>query len=170
MMPCSLINMNTCFVGTTCLCFHLQSRRPQKQREKVLLNVVHISQSTFFIDFVVTLEGTEISHSFVLPCTRNVGNNLFSVLPPRGLDGLLRLKTFNNPNLREFPSPEHFPRIQSLVLSYAYHCCAFLPLIPAEPPPRANLHETVLFPSSNEFDMSLWNSSLTDVWPQLRKY
>lgn len=170
MMPCSLVNMNSCFRGTTSLCSHLQSRWPQRQREKALVNVVHISQSIFLIDFVVTLEGTEILHSFVSPCTRNVGNNLFSVLPPHGLDGLLHLKTFNNPNLREFPSPEHFPRIQSLVLSYAYHCCAFLPLIPAEPPPRANLHETVLFPNSNEFDMSLWNSSLTDVWPQLRKY
>jgi leucine-rich repeat-containing G protein-coupled receptor 6 len=105
-----------------------------------------------------------------LSCTRNLGNNLFPVLPPRGLDRLLHLKTFNNPNLREFPSPEHFPRIQSLVLSYAYHCCAFLPLIPAEPPARANLQEAVLFPGNNQFDMSLWNSSLTDIWPQLRKY
>ncbi|PSN50292.1 hypothetical protein C0J52_02861 [Blattella germanica] len=97
----------------------------------------------------------------------NLGNNLFPELPSRGLDRLLHLKTFNNPNLREFPAPENFPRIQSLVLSYAYHCCAFLPLIPAEPP-KPNLHEAVLFPTDNEFDMSLWNNSLTDIWPQLR--
>ncbi|KDR23756.1 Lutropin-choriogonadotropic hormone receptor [Zootermopsis nevadensis] len=98
----------------------------------------------------------------------NLGNNLFPVLPPRGLDRLLHLKTFNNPNLRDFPSPEHFPRIQSLVLSYAYHCCAFLPLVPGDHPARANLQEAVLFPGNNQFDMSLWNNSLTDIWPQLQ--
>ncbi|XP_034240165.1 leucine-rich repeat-containing G-protein coupled receptor 5 [Thrips palmi] len=98
----------------------------------------------------------------------NLGNNLFPGLPPAGLERLLHLKTFNNPNLREFPSPGHFPRVQTLVLSYAYHCCPFLPLIPAEPPARVPLHESVLFPTDNEFDMSLWNSSLTDIWPQLQ--
>ncbi|XP_075234982.1 G-protein coupled receptor rickets [Lycorma delicatula] len=98
----------------------------------------------------------------------NLGNNIFPSLPTAGLDRLLHLKTFNNPRLREFPPPESFPRIQTLVLSYAYHCCAFLPLIPAEPPPRVPLHEAVLFPTDNEFDMSLWNNSLTDIWPQLQ--
>lgn len=100
---------------------------------------------------------------------RNLGNNIFPTLPTDGLDRLLHLKTFNNPKLRSFPSPDKFPRVQSLVLSYAYHCCAFLPLIPVEPPPRTPVHESVLFPTDNEFDMSLWNSSLTDIWPQLRK-
>nr|CAD7428697.1 unnamed protein product [Timema monikensis] len=100
----------------------------------------------------------------------NLGNNVFSNLPSDGLNRLLHLKTFNNPKLREFPSPENFPRIQSLVLSYAYHCCAFLPLTPAESPPKPPLHESVLFPTDNEFDHSLWNSSgLTDIWPQLKE-
>lgn len=94
---------------------------------------------------------------------------MFPVLPTAGLERLLHLKTFNNPRLREFPPPESFPRVQSLVLSYAYHCCVFLPLVPAEPP-RPPLRESVLFPTDNEFDMSLWNSSLTDIWPQLREY
>ncbi|XP_073994058.1 G-protein coupled receptor rickets isoform X3 [Rhodnius prolixus] len=98
----------------------------------------------------------------------NLGNNIFPTLPTDGLDRLLHLKTFNNPKLRSFPSPDKFPRVQSLVLSYAYHCCAFLPLIPVEPPPRTPVHESVLFPTDNEFDMSLWNSSLTDIWPQLQ--
>lgn len=31
------------------------------------------------------------------------------------------------------------------------------------------LQEAVLFPTDNEFDMSLWNNSQTDIWPQLRK-
>lgn len=93
---------------------------------------------------------------------------MFPVLPTAGLDRLLHLKTFNNPRLREFPPPESFPRVQTLVLSYAYHCCVFLPLVAAEPP-RMPLRESVLFPTDNEFDMSLWNGSLTDIWPQLRK-
>ncbi|BES91528.1 receptor [Nesidiocoris tenuis] len=98
----------------------------------------------------------------------NLGNNIFPSLPTDGLDRLLHLKTFNNPRLRVFPSPEKFPRVQTLVLSYAYHCCAFLPLIPLEPPVRTPVHESILFPTDNEFDMSLWNSSLPDIWPQLQ--
>ncbi|XP_026684624.1 leucine-rich repeat-containing G-protein coupled receptor 6-like [Diaphorina citri] len=100
----------------------------------------------------------------------NLGNNLFPTLPTRGLERLLHLKTFNNPNLREFPEPENFPRIQTLALSYAYHCCSYLPLIPAEPPPKPSLHDSIIFPTENEFDMSLWNSSLTDIWPQLQNF
>ncbi|XP_055684982.1 lutropin-choriogonadotropic hormone receptor isoform X2 [Lutzomyia longipalpis] len=98
----------------------------------------------------------------------NLGNNIFPQLPATGLHRLLHLKTFNNPKLRDFPPPETFPRIQTLVLSYAYHCCSFLPLLALghrnKAPP---LQEAVLFPSDNEFDMSLWNNSLTDIWPQL---
>lgn len=60
--------------------------------------------------------------------------------------------------------------LQTLVLSYAYHCCPFLPLVTMsnankQPP----LQETVLFPTDNEFDMSIWNNSQADIWPQLRK-
>ncbi|XP_044736880.1 lutropin-choriogonadotropic hormone receptor [Chrysoperla carnea] len=97
----------------------------------------------------------------------NLGQNKFPRLPFLGLDRLLHLKTFNNPNLREFPSPELFPRIQTLVLSYAYHCCSFLPIISLDAPPKAPLHEAVFFPKDTDFDMSLWNSSVTDIWPQL---
>lgn len=109
----------------------------------------------------------------VLACCRNVGKNVFEHLPTKGLERLLHLKTFNNPNLRQFPTPEHFPRIQSLVLSYAYHCCSFLPPESSEddPPPssESSLHESVIFPANeNEFDMTLWNSSMSDIWPQLR--
>uniref|UniRef100_A0A182MV53 G-protein coupled receptors family 1 profile domain-containing protein n=1 Tax=Anopheles culicifacies TaxID=139723 RepID=A0A182MV53_9DIPT len=100
----------------------------------------------------------------------NLGNNLFPQLPTAGLERLLHLKTFNNPHLREFPPPEAFPRIQTLVLSYAYHCCSFLPLTTALPkvPNTVNIRENVLFPTDNEFDMSLWNNSYNDIWPQLQ--
>ncbi|XP_067000603.2 lutropin-choriogonadotropic hormone receptor [Anabrus simplex] len=97
----------------------------------------------------------------------NLGNNLFPELPSRGMDHLLHLKVFNNPNLREFPQPTSFPQIQTLVLSYAYHCCAFLPLIQADTMPQPTVVETIIFPEKDQLDMSLWNSSSTDVWPQM---
>ncbi|KAB0799724.1 hypothetical protein PPYR_07604 [Photinus pyralis] len=97
----------------------------------------------------------------------NLGNNIFPHLPTAGLERLRHLKTFNNPHLRDFPSPENFPRIQSLVLSYAYHCCAFIPLIPSNPPPPAKVKDIVLFPGDDEdIDLTFWNSSGTDLWPQ----
>ncbi|XP_038107738.1 follicle-stimulating hormone receptor isoform X2 [Culex quinquefasciatus] len=100
----------------------------------------------------------------------NLGNNIFPHLPTAGLGRLLHLKTFNNPNLREFPPPESFPRIQTLALSYAYHCCSFLPLVASMPkvPKHHPIKEEVLFPTDNEFDMSLWNNSYNDIWPQLQ--
>ncbi|KAJ8967770.1 hypothetical protein NQ317_018896 [Molorchus minor] len=93
----------------------------------------------------------------------NLGNNVFSHLPSAGLERLLHLKTFNNPNLREFPPPEDFPRIQTLVLAYAYHCCAFLPLIPLNPPPRAK--DIVVFPDIDDIDINFWNNTSIDIWP-----
>lgn len=98
----------------------------------------------------------------------NLGKNIFPKLPTAGLQKLLHLKTFNNPKLREFPPPETFPRIQTLVLSYAYHCCAFQPLVASNSLLNSHsLQESVLFPSDTDFDMTLWNNSLSDIWPQL---
>ncbi|XP_012142464.1 G-protein coupled receptor rickets isoform X2 [Megachile rotundata] len=97
----------------------------------------------------------------------NLGNNIFPALPTKGLSGLLHLKTFNNPALREFPAPERFPRVQTMVLSYAYHCCSFLSIEVEEPVTKSSVQESILFPTDNEFDPSLWNSSITDIWPQL---
>lgn len=83
--------------------------------------------------------------------------------------GLLHLKTFNNPKLREFPPPDTFPRIQTLILSYAYHCCAFLPLVAMSAQRKTSqVQEAVLFPSDAEFDMTLWNNSMMNIWPQMR--
>ncbi|EZA47997.1 Lutropin-choriogonadotropic hormone receptor [Ooceraea biroi] len=96
----------------------------------------------------------------------NLGNNVFPTLPIRGLTGLLHLKTFNNPALREFPSPERFPRVQTMVLSYAYHCCSFLAVQVEEPVSKSPVQESILFPT-DDFDSSLWNSTFSDIWPQL---
>ena len=57
---------------------------------------------------------------------RNLGVNQFPDFPSRGLDNVLHLKAHNNPNLKDFPGAARFPRVRSLVLSYAYHCCSFL--------------------------------------------
>lgn len=32
-----------------------------------------------------------------------------------------------------------------------------------------SLKESVLFPTDDDFDRTLWNNSQTDIWPQLRK-
>ncbi|XP_047004598.1 lutropin-choriogonadotropic hormone receptor-like [Schistocerca americana] len=115
---------------------------------------------------------TDIHPEAFLPFTQledlNLGENTFPVLPTAGLERLLVLKVFNNPELREFPPPERFPRVQRLMLAYAYHCCAFLPLLPPDLPPKPPLKDAVIFPEDSEFDMSLWNSSLTDIWPQFQ--
>ncbi|XP_011860630.1 PREDICTED: lutropin-choriogonadotropic hormone receptor [Vollenhovia emeryi] len=96
----------------------------------------------------------------------NLGNNVFPTLPIRGLAGLLHLKTFNNPALREFPSPDRFPRVQTMLLSYAYHCCSFLSLEVEESVTKSPVQESILFPT-DDFDTSLWNSTFSDIWPQL---
>lgn len=94
---------------------------------------------------------------------------MFPTLPVNGLAGLLHLKTFNNPALRQFPSPDKFPRVQTMVLSYAYHCCSFLSIEIEDTVTKSSLQESILFPTDNEFDMTLWNSSFGDVWPHLSK-
>jgi len=37
------------------------------------------------------------------------------------------LKSHNNPALVDFPQANAFPKVQNLILSYAYHCCQFMP-------------------------------------------
>ncbi|XP_049878273.1 lutropin-choriogonadotropic hormone receptor-like [Pectinophora gossypiella] len=84
----------------------------------------------------LNLEGNQIEHidmeTFV-PISKledlNVGENQLAWLPAGGLQRLRHLKAHNNPALRRFHPPELFPRIETLVLSYAYHCCEFLPLM-----------------------------------------
>ena len=56
----------------------------------------------------------------------NVGVNDFSEFPSQGLQSLVHIKAHNNPNLQDFPSCTRFPKVKTLVLSYAYHCCQFM--------------------------------------------
>ncbi|XP_047741022.1 uncharacterized protein LOC108680486 isoform X2 [Hyalella azteca] len=108
----------------------------------------------------------------------NLGNNVFPELPNRGLEHVLHLKVHNNRHLRQFPDPQSFPSVVSLVLSYAYHCCPFLnmdvaldngrpgtdSLSRSKPPPR--IHEDVVFnlEGLQRHDPRLWNHSHPG-WP-----
>ncbi|KAH9424534.1 Protein-hormone receptor, partial [Dermatophagoides pteronyssinus] len=55
----------------------------------------------------------------------NLGHNTFSELPTAGLIKILELKVHGNQNLRNFPPIESFPYVQTLAMSYAYHCCSY---------------------------------------------
>lgn len=92
---------------------------------------------------------------------RNLGQNHFPQLPISGLENLTEIKVFGNPNLVEFPEPELFPKIHSLVMSYAYHCCAFIgrTISPTENP--ASLQESIVWLDKED----LWNTNVTDAWP-----
>ena len=102
---------------------------------------------------------------------RNFGHNLFPLFPSVGLENALHVKVHNNPNLREFPGPVSFPRVQSLALSYAYHCCPFLE--PRHPPSSASNHhidaddalrDSVIFPSDkHDIDLTAWAQGET-IW------
>ncbi|CAB3242142.1 unnamed protein product [Arctia plantaginis] len=96
----------------------------------------------------------------------NVGNNVFGWLPAAGLQRLLHLKAHNNPHLRHFHPPETFPRIQTLVLSYAYHCCEFLPLMEGDAEPDVTESDLpsdiVILPPPSIDAAALANTS--DLW------
>nr|XP_040567878.1 leucine-rich repeat-containing G-protein coupled receptor 5-like isoform X2 [Lepeophtheirus salmonis] len=103
----------------------------------------------------------------------NLGENKFSQLPSKGMESVTHLKVHNNPSLRDFPGPERFPLIQSLVLSYAYHCCQFLPSVYQSKGGEehrspltgelGDLQETVFFPGE-DFDASLWSNESSLLW------
>ncbi|XP_067129760.1 LOW QUALITY PROTEIN: follicle-stimulating hormone receptor-like [Centruroides vittatus] len=94
----------------------------------------------------------------------NLGNNYFPKLPTRGLKNIRQLKTFNNPNLKEFPSPQAFPKVHNLALSYSYHCCAFLHSVSVAPPPLSSLKESILWLAKDDIDDSLWLSNASNFW------
>nr|XP_037877287.1 follicle-stimulating hormone receptor isoform X2 [Bombyx mori] len=101
----------------------------------------------------------------------NVGNNIFPWLPASGLQRLLHLKAHNNPNLRHFHPPDVFPRIQTLVLSYAYHCCEFMPLmeggtVTEEETSEEDASTDLVIIPSQSIDAEAWLNA-TDVWSQL---
>lgn len=103
---------------------------------------------------------------------RNLGRNYFSILPTKGLENLRQIKTFSNPRLKDFPAPDVFPKIQTLALSYAYHCCQFLPLSHPSTLKPPTLEETIVWlppdsDSSTSVEDSRWSKNITDLWSKL---
>ena len=91
-----------------------------------------------------------------------MGHNRVATFPSVGLENALHIKVHNNPNLREFPMPAAFPRVQTLALSYAYHCCPF-----QNPNSYASvlngisddgsLRDSVIFPvNDKDIDLTAW--------------
>jgi leucine-rich repeat-containing G protein-coupled receptor 6 len=106
--------------------------------------------------------------------SRNLGNNKFPYLPENGLQSVRHLKVHNIPELREIPPPESFPKVHTLALSYAYHCCQFLPEAPpfggvevaTESTFLDQLQESWYIPEKGDkFDESLWSMNMSDFWP-----
>ena len=103
----------------------------------------------------------------------NLGANRFPSFPSKGLSNVLHLKVHNNPLLVDFPGWSRFPRVRSLVLSYAYHCCQFMPSTYENVLPDygdfggggGGLQETVFFPGEGNFDHSHWHQgNASDIW------
>ncbi|XP_046655877.1 leucine-rich repeat-containing G-protein coupled receptor 5-like isoform X1 [Daphnia pulicaria] len=92
----------------------------------------------------------------------NLGHNGFPVFPSVGLENALHIKVHNNPNLREFPLPASFPRVKTLALSYAYHCCPFqqsssYSIINGVGGEDSSLRDSIIFPSSEHgIDLTAW--------------
>jgi leucine-rich repeat-containing G protein-coupled receptor 6 len=92
-------------------------------------------------------------------------------MPTKGLRRVVDLKTFNNPNLREFPGPESFPRVRRLVLSYAYHCCQFVAAGSAPSYSKNFFDQSVIqehvqeYPTETDLRNALLN--FTEDWPAI---
>ena len=95
-------------------------------------------------------------------------------MPSVGLENVLHLKVHNNPNLREFPTPAAFPRVQTLALSYAYHCCPFqnpsgYPFFNGDSAAAGvfeenSFQDSIIFPSAeHDIDLTAWAKGET-MW------
>ncbi|XP_052802629.1 follicle-stimulating hormone receptor-like isoform X2 [Mya arenaria] len=88
----------------------------------------------------------------------NLGENTFPSLPTAGLENLRHLKTFHNRYLQEPPSKEALPNILTMVVAYAYHCCAFRSQ--AEQTGEFKLDQTVTWLNDP-------NVTSLDLWPDV---
>ncbi|ESO97440.1 hypothetical protein LOTGIDRAFT_115178, partial [Lottia gigantea] len=111
----------------------------------------------------------EIHYNAFLPLSSledlNLGENEFKTLPTNGLQNVLELKTYHNTHLKEFPRKENFPKIQSLTLSYAYHCCDFLQA-PTGTNKKIQLEEDIVWLTKGETNMEMWSKleNLSTFW------
>lgn len=85
---------------------------------------------------------------------RDLSDNDFDHLPiPKsGWPELRYLYLYNVPSLYSAPGPKDCPKLQGGVFTYAYHCCAFEPFLPAgwHKPPDFYRPPTVVLPSRIE--------------------
>ncbi|KAK6192088.1 hypothetical protein SNE40_003629 [Patella caerulea] len=95
----------------------------------------------------------------------NLGENQFDVLPTKGLQNVQELKTYHNTFLKEFPKKKEFPKIQTLILSYAYHCCDFLQ---SETGTQKNIQltEDIVWLAPEETNMGMWDKheNMSKFW------
>lgn len=83
-------------------------------------------------------------------------------MPTKGLQNVIEIKTHNNPELVDFPTAKEFPKVQTLVMSYAYHCCQFMPstfehFIPDYEEDYNTLTEEIYLPG--DYGLDQWNNS-----------
>ncbi|GFT27536.1 leucine-rich repeat-containing G-protein coupled receptor 5 [Nephila pilipes] len=129
-------------------------------------NKIEIIDEEAFVHFKDLRDLVENDRYFTI--IRNLGENKFPKLPTKGLQNLRQLKTFNNRELKEFPPVQTFPRISTLALSYAYHCCEFIASSnhkTSGPKSTTSLQETIVWLSKDDVDMSSWNANITDIYP-----
>ncbi|XP_076450179.1 uncharacterized protein LOC143286487 [Babylonia areolata] len=96
----------------------------------------------------------------------NVGDNQISTLPTQGLKNLRKLQTFDIETLRDFPPKEAFPKVYSLVLNYAYHCCDFLQSA-SIPTDTVEMDEQVTWLAKKDGAPDMWQEhyyNLTEFW------
>ena len=98
------------------------------------------------------------------------------MFPSVGLENALHIKVHNNPHLREFPTPSAFPRVKTLALSYAYHCCpfqqptSFSGLFNGVAVDESSLRDSIIFPSSeHDIDLTAWAKGET-MWVDSSKF
>ncbi|XP_038058801.1 leucine-rich repeat-containing G-protein coupled receptor 5-like [Patiria miniata] len=74
----------------------------------------------------------EIDSQAFASCTSlqylDLSNNSFPVLPTAGLQMLLKIRTYDNEQLEDFPPPSELPSITEIATAYPYHCCEYIEL------------------------------------------
>nr|XP_046911235.1 putative uncharacterized protein DDB_G0282133 [Dermatophagoides farinae] len=94
----------------------------------------------------------------------NLGHNKFPELPTAGLMKIMEIKVHGNRNLRDFPPIESFPYVQTLAMSYAYHCCPYLGRMQVINPEIVDSIIPSVSPSTSDFqDSILWLEDVDDT-------
>ena len=107
---------------------------------------------------------------------RNLAGNSFHLLPTLGLQNLRQIKTYDNSHLKDFPGPEFFPKIQTLALSYSYHCCQYESIVrvkrisldntnDSDAVAKSKVQEMILWLEGDDIDLNSWSAN-NSLWSQ----